>query len=317
MNSRFLVSQASLASKWPSAKKHILNRVNLKQFVISMAILVAAGLAAGPSSYAQDLNSKGILISNLSLPYSSSNFPQDQSMNPPSSSSVPYSDNDWHFAIAPYLWFPGVHGSVGTLGRDVSVHASPADLLSNFRFGLMGLVDTRYKRFVAPVDIMWTRLGDDHALPFPDLLVSSANLKASEFVLTPKIGYRLIDGRALKVDALAGFRYWHFGQNLSFSPSTLGLNFSASQNWVDPLVGGRIIAAVAPKTEVSIAGDYGGWGVGAQQDYQIVGLLGYRVKPKWTLQAGYRYLDVDYRSGGTLIYTITSGVLFGVSINLK
>lgn len=316
MNYRFVPSQTSPYNfKRQNKKKHSFARAISKRSVVCVTIFVVAGFMASLSSYGQDKNNAGISISNLALPDLLSADTQTPSANTPTSSSIPHSD--WHLAIAPYLWFPGVHGSVGALGRETSVHASAGDLLSNFRFGLMGLVDARYKRFVMPLDFMWTRLGDDQALPFPNLPATSADVKVSEFVLTPKVGFRIVDNPAFKIDALTGFRYWHFGQDMSFSPSTLGLNFSSSQNWVDPLVGGRIITALSPKTEVSIAGDVGGWGAGSQLDYQIVGLLGYRVKPKWTLQAGYRYLDVDYRSGGTLIDTVTSGVLFGVSINLK
>jgi hypothetical protein len=47
------------------------------------------------------------------------------------------------------------------------------------------------------------------------------------------------------------------------------------------------------------------------------GILGYKIKPTWTLQAGYRYLDVNYRSGGSIIDTATSGALLGVTIDLK
>lgn len=80
--------------------------------------------------------------------------------------------------------------NIGALGRDVSFKASPGDLLSHFRFGLMGLFDTRYKRLLLPLDIiMWIRLGDNKALPLPNLMVNTAKLKASEFIL----GYRLID----------------------------------------------------------------------------------------------------------------------------
>jgi opacity protein-like surface antigen len=104
---------------------------------------------------------------------------------------------------------------------------------------------------------------------------------------------------------------------LQFSPSILGLTISGSQNWVDPLVGGRIEAALSSKVEVNILGDVGGWGTGSQLDYQVVGILGYRIKPKWMLQAGYRYLDVNYRSGFSILDTDTAGALFGVSIALK
>jgi hypothetical protein len=314
MNYRFVTFHAfSINFKQQSAKNLSHEKTISRQSLVWAAILVVTGMMASPLSHAQDSSSSKTLVPNLWLPDSSS--PQTPSANRPSSSSIPYPE--WHVAIAPYLWFPGVHGTVGALGRESSVHASAADLLSNFRFGLMGLVDARYKRYVMPLDFMWTRLGDESALPFPNLPATSADVKVSEFVLTPKVGFRIVDRPAFKIDALTGFRYWHFGQDLAFRPSTLGLNFSSSQNWVDPLVGGRIITALSPKTEASIAGDVGGWGAGSQLDYQIAGLLGYRVKPKWTLQAGYRYLDVDYRSGGTRIDTVTSGVLFGVSINLK
>jgi hypothetical protein len=226
-------------------------------------------------------------------------------------------DDGWHFAVSPYLWFPGVHGTIGVLGRDISFKASPGDLLSHFRFGLMGLVEARYKRVLLPLDIMWIRLEDDKALPFPNLMVNTAKLKASEFILTPKIGYRLIDEEKIKIDALVGFRYWHFGENLKFVPSNFNLNFSNSQNWVDPVVGGCITGNLSSKVAVVIAGDVGGWGTGSQLDYQVAGILGYSIKPKVTLQAGYRYLYVNYRSGGTIIQPTTSGVLFGATFNLK
>lgn len=226
-------------------------------------------------------------------------------------------DEAWHFSFTPYLWFPGVHGTVGALGRDISVHASPGDLLSHFRFGLMGTVEARYKRLLLPLDVIWVRLGDDKALPFPNLMAITANMKGSEFILTPAVGFRLLDQEKIKVSALAGLRYWHFGQNLQFTPSLLNLNFSSSQNWVDPVVGGRIELAPSPKLVVTILGDVGGWGTGSQLEYEVAGLLGYRFKPKWTLQAGYRYLFVDYRSGGSIVNLYTSGAIVGVAINLK
>lgn len=235
----------------------------------------------------------------------------------PASPQVGEPTSDWHFAVSPYLWFPGVHGTIGALGRDISIHATPGDLLSHFRFGLMGLLDTRYKRIVVPLDIVWVRLGDNKALPFPNLPVTTAKLKGSEFILTPKVGYRLVDSQIVKIDALAGFRYWHFSESLRFTPSQLGLNFSRSQNWVDPVVGGRVLANLSPKISVSIGGDVGGWNTGSVLDYQIAGVLGYRIKPAVVLQAGYRYLAVDYRNGGAKVNTVTSGALFGATITLK
>jgi hypothetical protein len=226
-------------------------------------------------------------------------------------------DNQWHFTFSPYLWFAGMHGTVGALDRDLSFHASPGDILSHFDIGLMGETELSRNRILIPIDLLWIRLSDSQPLPFPSLSAVSADARVGQFVLTPKIGYRVFDSDLLKIDALTGFRYWHLGEKLSFNPSALGLNFSGSQSWTDPLVGGRIQTFLSSKSEFTIAGDVGGWGAGSQLDYQVVGLIGYKMKPKATLQVGYRYLHVDYRSGGATYDTNTSGALFGVTFKFK
>jgi hypothetical protein len=229
-------------------------------------------------------------------------------------------DDQWHFSVSPYLWLPGVHGTVGAFGRDVGFKASVGDLLSHFRLGVLGAVDVRRNRLLTGVDLMYMRLGDNQAIPFPNLLATTANLTANVVILTPKIGIRLINQKKFKADFLTGIRYWYFGENLNFTPSRLGLNFSKSQNWVDPLVGGRIVADLSPKIVTTIAGDVGGWGTGSQLEYQVVGALGYKLTPKMILQAGYRYLYFDYLKGGragTVVNTALSGIILGVTLNLK
>jgi hypothetical protein len=230
-------------------------------------------------------------------------------------------DDQWHISVSPYLWFAGVHGTVGALGRDVGFKASASDLLSKARFGILGAADIRRDRILATGDLMYLYLKDNKALPFPGLGSPSADLSANVFLLTPKVGVRVINKDKLKADFLAGIRYWYFGETLQFSPSALGLNFSRSQSWVDPLVGGRIQAALSSKVIATIAGDVGGWGTGSQLEYQAVGLLGYKLKPKVTLQAGYRYLYADYeksgRLGPTTVKLTMSGIVIGATLNLK
>ena len=229
-------------------------------------------------------------------------------------------DDQWHLSVSPYLWFGGVHGTLGAFGHDVGFKASAGDLLSHFRFGIMGAVEARRSRLLLSTDLMVVRLQDDHALPFPGFGADSATLKATSFILTPKVGVRLLDGKMFKADAMAGIRYWHFGETLNFNPGTLGLDFSKSQDWVDPVVGGRITAALAPKVVFTMGGDVGGFDTGSHQEYQVAGLLGYKVTPKMTLQGGYRYLYLDYRKSGPAspaVNVAISGVMFGVTVHLK
>jgi hypothetical protein len=79
----------------------------------------------------------------------------------------------------------------GALDREVHVYATPGEIFSHFRFGLMGLVEADHKRIVLPLDMVWARFGDDKALPLPNVLATTADVKVDEFILTPKIGYSI------------------------------------------------------------------------------------------------------------------------------
>jgi hypothetical protein len=229
--------------------------------------------------------------------------------------ATPSIDKDWHLAVSPYLWFAGVHGTVGVLGHNASVHASAADVLSHFNIGLMGAMEARKGRFVLPIDFMWIKLSDDEAIPdFTDPGARTIKAKTTQTILTPKAGYRLLDSEKLKADALVGFRYWHLGQNLSLEPSGVGVYQSA--NWVDVVAGAKFEMALSPKAAITILGDAGGGG--ANSEYEVAGLLAYKIKPTVLLQGGWRYLDVNYKGGSQFIYDVAqSGLLLGVTFNLK
>jgi hypothetical protein len=241
------------------------------------------------------------------------------SSSPPSQVESPTpSDDGLHVSITPYLWFAGVHGTSGVLGHDTSVHASFGDIFSNLNIGAMGVVETRYNRVIMPVDFLWMKLSDDKGVPVNDLGVQSIKAKMTETMLAPKIGYRIADGKRVKVDALLGIRYWHMSTDLTLQPTQINGGFSRSANWVDAVAGGRIQVAVTPKAFVAVVGDAGGGS--ARSDYQVGGFLGYQISRKCVLLAGYRYLSVNYRPNGNaqFVYDVNMpGVMMGVIINVK
>jgi hypothetical protein len=226
-------------------------------------------------------------------------------------------DDGLHVAIAPYLWFAGVHGTVGALGHDTTVNANFGDVFKYFNIGAMGVVDVRYTRVIMPLDFMWMKLSDDKALSLNDVGVQSVKAKMTETMLAPKIGYRVVDGKRAKVDALFGIRYWHVSTDLTPQPQ-VGNSFSQSANWVDAVAGGRFQVALSPKAFVAVAGDAGGGS--ARSDYQAAGFLGYKISRKCVLLGGYRYLSVDYRPNGKaqFVYDVNMpGLMFGVTIDVK
>jgi hypothetical protein len=209
-----------------------------------------------------------------------------------------------------------MHGTAGALGREASVHASFGDIFSYLNLGAMIAVEPRYNRIVMPFDFIWMKLSDDKALPI-GTGATSVKVKINEDLLTQKIGYRVIDSEKFKVDALAGIRYWHIGNTLNVQSPLGNAGFYASANWVDAVGGAKIQAIVSPKVVLTILGDAGGGG--SNSDYQVAGLMGLKLK-KVILQAGWRYMSVNYRPSGSagFVYDITSsGLLLGVTIPLK
>ena len=242
------------------------------------------------------------------------NAPEPSAASQAKPSAQTSSDTGWHVAISPYLWLSGVNGTVGARGHETSVHASVGDVLSNFDIGILAAADIRYNRIVMPVDFMWMKLSDLKGLPFEEG-TTSVKAKLNEDILTPKIGYRVIDKEKFKVDGLVGFRYWHLGTTLTLQSNTTSDSFYQAQNWVDAVGGARIQVMLTPKVLVTILGDAGGGG--ANSDYQVAGLFGFKLK-KVVLQAGWRYLHVNYRPSSGFVDDVgMSGFIMGVTIPLK
>jgi hypothetical protein len=240
--------------------------------------------------------------------------PQNTMPTPAKADTSDLADQGWHVDAAPYLWFAGIAGTVGAAGRQASVHVSAGDVLSNLNIGIMGAVEARYNRIVVPIDFMWVKLSDDKATPL-GLVATSVNVKLNEDIFTPKIGYRVVSTPRFKADALIGIRYWHLGTTLKLQPAVLGNSFYSSADWVDAVEGAKFQAMLTPKTILTIAGDAGGGG--SRLDYQVVGLIGYKLK-RATLQGGWRYLVIHKQpTGGSFAELAQTGVIVGAVIPLK
>jgi len=235
--------------------------------------------------------------------------------NPNGNPGSPVASSDgWHVDFTPYLWLSGIHGTTGVGGHEASIHAGFSDVLSYLNLGFMATTEVRYNRILVPVDFLWIKLTDKKAFPAEEG-PTSAKAEFKQTILTPSVGYRLIDGEKLKADGLVGIRYWHLNSSFNLQPSEFG-SFSGTANWVDVLGGGRIEAVLTPKLSITVIGDAGGGQ--ANSDYEVVGLMGLRVAKKWTLLAGYRYMAVNYRPSSTFVFdTALSGIVIGATWNIK
>jgi hypothetical protein len=297
---------------------------------LRITVLVLLVLAAASPEYAQqkawadnasveaESTRPAVRVENLSN-LSSSDDDESSSSTPASPAGLPSSpdpgNEGWHFDLTPYLWFSGIHGTAGALGHDASVHASASDVLSNFDIGFMINAEPRYGRIVFPIDYMWIKLSDNKGLPF-DQGYYSVKVTVTESILTQKIGYRFVDKAKFKADALWGYRFWYLTNSLRLQPVPVLGGFSAGRGWVDAVAGAKFQIALSRKAFVTIFGDAGG--ANARYDYQVGGALGFRIAEKWALQAGYRYMAVNYGSPSTFLFNVAqSGVVIGATWSPK
>ena len=90
-----------------------------------------------------------------------------------------------------------------------------------------------------------------------------------------------------------------------------------TQNWVDPVLGARFRLNLNKGLFLNLKGDAGGFGVGSQLTYQIYAGAGKEFKKRYAAFLGYRYLYVDYSSGGFLYRVHMSGLVTGFNIRFK
>jgi hypothetical protein len=63
-----------------------------------------------------------------------------------------------------------------------------------------------HDRFLLTGDVLWIRLSNSSALPFPGLAATLVDVRVGQFLWTSKVGYRLIDCEKFKADANIGAR---------------------------------------------------------------------------------------------------------------
>ena len=244
-------------------------------------------------------------------------FSEEVNLKTPTLKKQVTADSDWHVAVAPYLYMTGLSGEVGARGHVFDVDLSFGDILSDFKFGLMGTLEARKKKFVILNDLIWIRLKEERVNTPPALFLET-DVRVKMFVWDPEIGYRLYESERGTFDVLGGFRMMSVGIAIDAIGGILP-DVSAEQRktWATPVGGFRGVVNVNEKFFLSTKFDIGG-GIGADFTTQIYAGGGYKLKPNLALIGGYRYLKTDYDDDeGFLFDTAMNGFIVGLRIQLK
>jgi len=237
---------------------------------------------------------------------------QDQKPDSP----PPWAQSPLSISLTSYLWFTSLSGDIGVGGlppADIDVDFKDIfEKIDWFPPPIMIAGEVRYDRAAFLTDFIYLGMEGEGASPGPLPLTAEAELKT--LIMTFAGAYRVVQSESVDLDLLAGARLWMLDTTLSLTGPLATRQRGGSEAWVDPLVGIAGHVKLGGGFALKAEGDVGGFGVGSDLDWQVLGALQYQVDDSLTLEAGYRYLAVDYDDDGFLFDVALQGPIIGGSI---
>lgn len=222
----------------------------------------------------------------------------------------------WQIYSPIYVWAAGVKGTTATLpgvpAGDVDMSFSDSlSSLKDLDGALVATVFARKDRLLAVVDLNWMRLSPTQSVPFDGDTVE-LGFFSETVTLMGTVGYRLVAGPELSIDAFGGAKLWYMNNSVSVDPAVVTPDkVGRRETWVDGVVGGQVKYSLTDDFFVDALGFVGAGGSRFYGDIYAGGT--YRINPKWDVFAGYRALRVKRKNDGFLYDITQQGPLFGVA----
>lgn len=226
----------------------------------------------------------------------------------------PPADDKWHFDATIYLWGAGINAQTS---RGGTIDVPFSTILSDLEMTFMGILKAQKGKWSFQTDVIYLDLKQDNQgyVPFPGGDVPHSNtIKLTSWVVTPTIGYDLVDTEKASLVGFAGARYLNLDGTLDFTgvgpggPRVAQLSESGSV-W-DGIVGVRGEVNLAPKWFLPYYLDVGTGDT--ESTWQAFAGIGYRFD-KFQAGLGYRYLTWNTSGGDKVFGDLTiSGPMVGV-----
>lgn len=201
------------------------------------------------------------------------------------SPASPPSGDGWEFTLAPYLMGASLDGTAVVKGRQADVDVSASDIFDHMDLGVMGMLAARKGD--------WGLVGD---AVYVDLNVAS-EMPPADF--NPSIGLYSIEGvRKLNdfADVTLGVRWNRVKGRIAFKPP-IDVEVERTRKWFDPVVGVVLRTPAVSRVHGTLIADVGGFGVGSDVTWQVFPSVGVRLSKHASIEAGWRFLSTDYKTG--------------------
>ncbi len=226
-------------------------------------------------------------------------------------------EKDWSFTLSPYGWLTGISGTIVVGNRTAPIDIHFTELLKHLDMAFMMAGEIRYKRWSLAGDLFYARV-DANVAPPAGILFSSTHEVLKEWLGTAELTYRLVDGKPKGfVDVFAGARVYSVYSQIVLRANFArqGVNVSDTVTWADPIVGLRGRYYLSRAWFLNGYGDIGGFGLGSQVSWQVLGGVGVQATRWCDVQLGYRALGFNYDVGPANLDITMHGPIMGATIH--
>jgi opacity protein-like surface antigen len=232
--------------------------------------------------------------------------------------------NQWNIEFTPYFWAAELKGDATLRGRTGPVEKSFSDLLDDLDIAFMGRAEAWKGEWGLFVDGIYMDLGAEFSTPQGLVSADIVEFGLGYHLWETQVGKE--ESQKLSFDLLGGGRYMNLEGEVDIvvggplAGLGLGRTFGRREEWVDPIVGGRLKWDIDEKLAAAVRFDFGGFdiGDGSSLTWNLVAGIDYKLKENLSLKAGYRIFDLDYDSGsGNKEFGLDAqfrGPIFGLTI---
>lgn len=222
--------------------------------------------------------------------------------------------SDWQVKVTPYIWMTGLTGDVGRLpdGSPIDVDLSFQDVLEDLDIAGMVYGSVSNDLWAVYLDLTYVSTSARESLG--GILFDEARVESDTATLGLAVGRTFIKTDRVSATAYIGGRAWWIRNKFELRGVNGGsIRETSSESWIDPLIGVATQLELNERWSLTGALDVSGFGVGADSGFSALVGATYQVRDKIGVTFGWRHLEVDYDSDGTLYDVRQSGPILGAT----
>lgn len=234
--------------------------------------------------------------------------------------------DDWSGTIGVSIWPAAIEGQ--TQAGNVTIPLNV--IMSDFKVSPSVRSEVNKNRWSIALDLRWLGASEDNITLFAkngNSIIGDWDYTQIETELW--VGFRALARPRLTLDIFAGGRYNHQNMDVTINATknngiqgTETLTGGFKENWIDPLIGVRVLTDAEKKWWFNVRGDVGGFDVGSKLAWNAHALAAFRVSKDVDLTAGLKFIDIDYTNDASgadaFAYNAQqSGIVIGAVFRLQ